>query len=238
MRLKLLIDADPICYRACQTAEEELEFSSDLTLIVGDYKRAQHIVRHELKKLTDRFETNDFILYFTGTKNFRKVVDPSYKGNRIRRKPAGYLKLKLWMMDQYESECEDTLEADDLLGIAATSGKYQRTVVCSPDKDLKQIPGRLFNGTDEFTVTPEEGEFQLWMQALCGDATDGYKGVPGIGAKKAAALLSDSTNYWNTVAAAYEMADLTVDDAIRTVRLAQILTAPQWDGKDIKLFTP
>lgn len=238
MDLTLLVDADPICYKAAQAAEEELEFNADTTLIIGNYKRGRDIVKQELNKLSKRFDTDHIILYFTGSKNFRKTVDPTYKGHRIKRKPAGYGKLKNWCMETWESYLEDCLEADDLLGIDATSGKYTSFVLCSPDKDLRQIPCRQFDGTEELDVTPEAGERKLWEQVLTGDQTDGYKGVPGVGAKKAAAILDKAEDYWTTIVATYIEHGLTEEDALRTTRLAQILQADQWDGTTYTLYTP
>jgi hypothetical protein len=238
MSLTLLVDADPICYKAAQAAEEELEFSADLTLILGNFKRGKAIVKQELKKLSERFDTGQIILYFTGSKNFRKLVDPTYKGHRIKRKPAGYSKLKNWCMNTWESYLEDCLEADDLLGIDATSGKYTSFVLCSPDKDLRQIPCRLFDGKEEVDITPEDGERKLWEQVLTGDQTDGYKGVPGIGAKRAADILNKAEAYWPTIVATYIEHGLTEEDAIRTTRLAQIFQSDQWDGTNYTLFNP
>ena len=84
MQTKLLIDADFFWYRAASAAEDEQDYSPDLTVIVGDFKRGKQIVKQELKKLTTRFDSNDLILYFTDTKNFRKEIDPNYKGNRTK----------------------------------------------------------------------------------------------------------------------------------------------------------
>ena len=98
---KLLIDADFFWYRAASSSEEEHEYNSDLTVIVGDYKRGKSIVEHELTKLRQRFNSDDILLFFTDTGNFRKDIDPEYKGNRKKRKPCGYLKLKNWGMETY-----------------------------------------------------------------------------------------------------------------------------------------
>jgi DNA polymerase-1 len=48
-----------------------------------------------------------------------------------------------------------TLEADDAMGIYAT--KHPGNMIVSPDKDMKQIPGKLYNLNETFTVTLEEG---------------------------------------------------------------------------------
>lgn len=238
----LLIDADPIVYKAASAAEEELEFDPELTVVVGNFRRGKQIVEQEIKNLCSRFETSKLILFFTDTVNFRKEVDPTYKGNRIRRKPAGYKKLKEWAKDQWEYEQLPSLEADDALGIFATSGAYKDFVLCSPDKDMEQFPCRIFNGKEEFSQTPEKAEYKRWLQALTGDQTDGYGGVPGVGPKKAEAILKHvkDGDYYSVVRDAYIQAGLEEDDAIRNIRLATILTADMWDEVNEKpiLFTP
>jgi DNA polymerase-1 len=240
MNPTLLIDADPICYRAAQAAEEELDFSQDLTFIVGNFRRGKDIVRQEIDKLISRFDAGEIVLFFTGTQNFRKEVDPEYKSHRIKRKPAGYLKLKNWCMKQWPSYMEERLEADDLLGIHATSGQYKNFVLCSPDKDLRQIPCRQFDGTNEFDVTPAQGKRKFWEQVLTGDPTDGYKGVVGIGSKRAKEILDKvkDGSYYEAVLAAYKEHNMTEEAMLQTARLAQILQVGQWDGakKELYLF--
>ena len=137
---KLLVDADFFFYRAASAAETEMDYSEDLTVVVGDFRQGKRIVEQELNKLRSRFDTQDLELFFTDSKNFRKEIDPSYKGNRRKRKPAGYLKLKNWGLEKYPSLIMPALEADDALGIAATSGLYDNFVLVSPDKDMQQIP--------------------------------------------------------------------------------------------------
>ena len=155
MQTKLLVDADFFFYRAASASEEEHEYNPDLTVIVGDFRRGKRIVEQELTKLRSRFDTDDIELFFTDTTNFRKEIDPNYKGNRTKRKPCGYLKLKNWGLETYPSLIMPALEADDALGIACTSGNYSNFVLVSPDKDMQQIPCRIYNLKDEFTQTPE-----------------------------------------------------------------------------------
>jgi 5'-3' exonuclease len=98
------------------------------------------------------------------------------------------------------------LEADDALAAAAAqaaaSTQVERVYICSPDKDLGQciVDGRVVQlnrrtrvVSDEaaivakFGVPPESIPDYL---ALVGDSADGYPGLPGFGAKSAAAALS------------------------------------------------
>ena len=97
------------------------------------------------------------------------------------------------------------LEADDALASAAHLAKSNRKVekICiwTPDKDLAQcvvgdrvvqVDGRRNIIRDavgveaKFGVPPESIPDYL---ALVGDAADGYPGIPGFGAKRAAAIL-------------------------------------------------
>ena len=71
----------------------------------------------------------------------------------------------------------------DALGIYAT--KFPGNIIVSPDKDMKQIPGQLYNFDDVFTITPEQGAKWHLLQTMAGDNTDGYSGVPTIGVKRA-----------------------------------------------------
>ena len=239
---KLLIDADYFFYRAATAAEIEIEYTTDLTVIVGDFNEAKKIVKGELKKLRSRFDTDDILLTFTDTTNFRRSIAETYKGNRIKRKPAGYKKLKEWGMTSYPSLMWPALEADDVLGILATRGDLTNFVLVSPDKDLQQIPCRIYNLKDEFTQSPEAAELKLWEQCLTGDSTDGYPGCKGVGPKKAEQILSkvEDGDYWTAVVKAYETAGLTKEDALQNLRLARILQACDWDeeNKVPLLFTP
>lgn len=230
---KLLIDMDFFLYRAASAAEIEIDYSPDLTVIVGDFNEGKKIVRAEIRKLCTRFDTEDVLLCLTDVTNFRKAVAETYKGNRTKRKPAGYKKLKQWAMATWPSVLKPGLEADDVLGILATKGDIDNFVLVSPDKDMEQIPCRIYNLKDEFTQTPEAAEMKLWEQTLTGDATDGYPGCKGIGPKKAAAILASvkDGDYWGRIVETYEKAGLSEDDALQTLRLARILQVEDWDAE-------
>jgi DNA polymerase-1 len=229
----LLIDADYFFYRAAAALEEEHDYNEELTVIVGNFAEAKKVVINELNVLKQRFETDKLILTFTDRSNFRKTIDPNYKGNRTKRKPCGYLRLKNWGMETFKSIMKPGLEADDVCGIMATNGQLKDFVLVSPDKDLEQIPCRIFNLKQEFTQTPEAARRKLFEQCLTGDQTDGFAGCPGVGPKKADAILRsvEDEDYWPAVLKAYIQAQQTEEDAIRNLRLARILQAPDWNSK-------
>ena len=115
----------------------------------------------------------------------------------------------------------DTLEADDSLGIYATANPG---CCISPDKDMRQIPGLLYDlKNDPITITPEEGHKWHFIQTLAGDQTDGYAGVPGYGVKTSSKLFEEKGYYWETIVHAFESKGLTETDALLNARLAKIL---------------
>ena len=106
--------------------------------------------------------------------------------------------LVVWPMVEFE--------ADDALAAAAASAardpRVEQVLICTPDKDLAQcvrgtrvvqLNRRTRKIRDEagviekFGVSP--GSIPDYL-ALVGDAADGYPGLPGWGARSAAAVLS------------------------------------------------
>ena len=98
------------------------------------------------------------------------------------------------------------LEADDALASAAAlsseNSRVEKVCIWTPDKDLAQCvvgdrvvqvdrkSGKVRNADgvrEKFGVSPESIPDYL---ALVGDAADGYPGLPGFGAKSAAAVLA------------------------------------------------
>jgi 5'-3' exonuclease len=97
-------------------------------------------------------------------------------------------------------------EADDALAsaaaMAAADARVEQVVVCTPDKDLAQcvrgervvqLDRRTRERRDEAGVRRKFGvapaSIPDWL-ALVGDSADGYPGLPGWGARSAAAVLA------------------------------------------------
>jgi 5'-3' exonuclease len=98
------------------------------------------------------------------------------------------------------------LEADDALAsaaaLAAADPRVDKVCIWTPDKDLAQcvrgdrvvqVDRRSGQVRDEQAVIAKFGvapEFIADWLALVGDSSDGYPGIPGIGEKTAAALIT------------------------------------------------
>ena len=128
---------------------------------------------------------------------------------------------------EYEVVIMDTLEADDAMGIFAT--KFSGNVIVSPDKDMRQIPGSLYNLEERVTVNKADGAKWHLIQTLAGDQTDGYAGAPGIGVKRAEILFEKHGYSWETVVKAFKEKGLSEEIALQNARLAKILTVDDYD---------
>ena len=200
--MKLLIDCDFVVYKCTAAAESEIDFGDDVILVTSSFKEAYSCVQRELKRIANKFGSFDeMILFFSDSKNFRKDIQADYKGHRNRKKPCGYRRVINRLADEYPVIKMPKLEADDAMGIYAS--KNPGNIIVSPDKDMKQIPGMLYNFDESFTITKEEGAKWHLIQSLAGDNTDGYAGVPVIGVKRAVALFQEKGYTWKTVVEAF-----------------------------------
>ena len=104
----------------------------------------------------------------------------------------------VWAMVEFEAD--DALAA--AAACAAADPRVQQVIVCSPDKDLAQcvrgdrivqLDRRTREVRDEAGVRRKFGvppaSIPDWL-ALVGDSADGYPGLPGWGARSAAAVLA------------------------------------------------
>ena len=238
--MSLLIDADFIVYKSCAATETEIDFGDDVIVVTSKFSEAYSMVERELYRIaTDLGCFDDSILFFTDSVNFRKRIDSAYKGHRNRKKPCGYRRVINKLKEEYNVVVMPELEADDALGIYAT--KEEGHVICSPDKDMRQIPGDLYDLSDGVvTITKEEGERWHLIQTLAGDQTDGYSGVPGFGIRRAEAFFEENGYSWQSVVKAFESKGLDESTALRNARLAKILQCTDYDfnNQSVKLWTP
>ena len=226
--MKLLIDADFIVYKACAAAESEVDFGDDVILVTSNFSDALGATKRELTKIENKLGSfSTLILFFSDSVNFRKKILPEYKGHRNRKKPCGYKRVIEALKKEYKVIIKPTLEADDAMGIYAT--KYPGNIIVSPDKDMRQIPGQLYNFDETFTITSEEGAKWHLIQTCAGDQTDGYGGISGIGVKRAVSLFEEKGYSWKTVVEAFVEKGHTEEEALTNARLAKILTADDYD---------
>jgi 5'-3' exonuclease len=182
--------------------------------------------------------------------SFRNDMWPSYKSS------AGMDPLLLGQFDWLEDALRALgvavwpmvdVEADDGLAsaavVAAADPRVEQVVICTPDKDLGQCVGgkvvqldrrqnKLIDSTgviEKFGVPAES--IPDWL-ALVGDSADGFPGVPGFGAKSAAAVLA-RYEHLEAIPADADDWDVTVRGA---AKLAATLVAHRADADLFKVL--
>ncbi len=157
-----------------------------------------------------KYSTADMLFFFSDKDNFRKHYLPDYKSNRKNtRKPTCYNALVEWIYNTYKCvKPIKYLEADDLIGIYATS--YENPIIISMDKDFKTIPAKFFDfGRGEFKViSKDEADYWHMYQTLVGDATaiiismdKDFKTIPAkffdFGRGEFKVISKDEADYWH-----------------------------------------
>ncbi|SFR85730.1 5'-3' exonuclease [Dyella sp. OK004] len=198
-----LVDGSLYVFRAWHSMPNEF------TDVDGHPVNAVHGFTRFLCELLERVKPPHIAVAFDAslTTSFRNAIYPAYKANRelpppdlehqfvLCREVAEALGIVVLIDHSYE--------ADDLIGSSLWSlrGHGFRSVIVSADKDFGQLLGEHDEQWDyarglrwgpagvheKLGVHPHQVADYL---ALCGDAVDNIPGVPGIGAKTAAALLS------------------------------------------------
>jgi len=245
-----LIDGDLVVHRWAVVLDDPIAEKGP-GLYQFNFKDAFLNVRTQLDRISEAVGATRVVVCLTSKTNYRKEVNPTYKGNRTGSRKAIMLKqLRAAMVDHlaFTPGCasleQEGLEADDLIGILATRplkpGRDSTRIVCSIDKDLRTIPGLHWNWDkqdhfldDPEEISEEEADALFYIQALAGDPTDGYAGCAGIGPVKALKLLDGvaSEDKWAVIVEAYEKAGHPPEDALVNARCARILRASDFNFK-------
>lgn len=179
-----------------------IDADSMVYLVASKYKRIK--IRSSALNDLDNFimdvlkttNSRDYFGFFGkvgGVKNFRYGIAKTrpYKGTRPEKeKWFIYWEkiLKNHMEKVWGFIPVEHVEADDMCTIMAHKYKgskdYDRIYIASPDKDLKQYGGTWFydyRKRQEFFITEEQGERNLYRQSIEGDGTDNIQGLLGVG---------------------------------------------------------
>lgn len=253
-KVTLLLDSDIIAYKFASAAQKDFDWDGDgeKATAVEDIADVAPQVEAYVDDLVEKLKADDLIVCLScpSDENFRYKVLPSYKHNRVgKAKPVLLQAVKEWMRERYPTYERPTLEADDIMGILSTHPKLVpgTKIIVSEDKDLKTIPGLIFNPRKDEKprrVSEEQADYFHLYQTLIGDTTDGYKGCPGIGPARATRILEGEEGefkpMWQRVVEAYESKGLTEEDALVQARVARICRFTDYDFREkrVRLWTP
>ena len=192
-----------------------------LTTSTGLHTNAIRGAISAIQKLMRRTQpTHMAVIFDTPEPTFRHELSPIYKGDRPSMpeelsQQIPYLHaliralgIPLFMLPG--------AEADDIIGTLAkrAEAEGQQVLISTGDKDMAQLVTEKVTLEDSFKEKPMDiqavfDKFGVWPHqiidylTLMGDASDGIMGVPGIGAKTAAKLLTE----YGSIGAILENAD-------------------------------
>ena len=178
-----LIDGDTVAFRCASSVEPTK----------GDPHREPTewaaIARTEelCLRILNTTATHEHRFFISGTDNFRKSLDSSYKAHRPEARPRFLEACREFLVREWGATVSAGCEADDRIGIAAKDN----FIIAAIDKDFKQIPGWHFNfvKNEIIEVSPRDAIRNFYRQLLIGDNSDNIKGVRGIGPVKANNIL-------------------------------------------------
>lgn len=237
-----LIDGDIVAFKS---AVAVVDGKDELSPIVPE--NAEKYADIMIDGWVKRIKPHKIILCFSdpSRKYFRHKIYPEYKANRkdvVR--PELLPHILEYLKKKYTNVVREGLEADDLLGLMGTDPNVPDPVVISIDKDLLTVPCKFYN-PDKFTravrINQRVADLNMFKQAMIGDSADNYKGIPGIGTKKANAIVEENLrDPWGATLQAFINNHLSEEYAIQMVQLARILRYGDYnvENKEIKLWHP
>lgn len=241
----LLVDGDLYAFSTSVAFQKENPFTGEMEY---DGTMAMSVIDQRIRNMCKRFGTHKVVCFFSCDRktNWRKQIVPTYKDNRKGKlSPIGLQGMINYMKECYPYVEEPTLEADDLIGIYATTpGLATDPVICSYDKDFLTIPTRIYNSNKDILKNMSKTEaFKAFIyQVMVGDSADGYKGINKIGPKKAKAFILEHAktlrDIWHPLVELAEKQGHDEEYLLSQARMAHILQVGDYDfeTKEVKLI--
>lgn len=211
----VLIDADSLLYFSSYGSEEDQ--------LLCETKLSEKIY-DILNIVGNSYNIEKYYIFVKGKNNFRYKIFPEYKKNRPAKHPIIDV-LNYYLVSEFGAIESNNAESDDYAYSYSQLPEYQgRTIICSVDKDLLQIPGIHYDyQKNKFHVIDEDtARYNLAIQMIMGDAADGISGLRGYGPKKAEKIIKKEFNNYQCIKAIlkeYQKNYSTPQEAKENVRL-------------------
>ncbi|WP_407410960.1 DNA polymerase I [Acinetobacter sp.] len=180
-----------------------------LTTSTGLHTNAVRGAISAIQKLMRRTQpTHMAVIFDTAEPTFRHHLSPMYKGDRPSM-PSELAEQIPYLHDLIRAlgiplHYLSGAEADDIIGTLAKRAEAlgHQVLISTGDKDMAQLVTEKVTLEDSFKERPMDvqgvfDKFGVWPHqiidylTLMGDASDGIMGVPGVGQKTAAKLLTE-----------------------------------------------
>ena len=203
MKILLLVDADWIAFQMASACQYPNRWDDGVWTPHVNEADVFNAIDARMNYIKEQTGAKKIVMCLSGSKNWRKDVMPTYKGNRDpNNRPLALQAAREYIMEKYEILMFDKLEADDVMGIYATDPNYfpdYCKVIVTIDKDLKQIPSFHYNPEADFEPWEQnvlDADKLFFAQWLAGDMTDGYSGCSGIGIGSAKDMADEEPFMW------------------------------------------
>ncbi len=177
-----LIDADSLMYFSSYGSEEDQ--------LLSETKLSEKIY-DILNILENNYNIEKYYVFVKGKNNFRYKLYADYKKNRPQKHPIIDV-LNQYLVENFSAIESHNAESDDYAYTYSQLPEYKgRTIICSVDKDMLQIPGLHYDyQKNKFHhISEETARYNLAIQMIMGDAADGIIGLRGYGIKKAEKII-------------------------------------------------
>lgn len=224
-----LVDGDILRYEVGFAAETGWRAITEDEEALPPFDYVRKILHQRLDHICKQLEVDqEPVIYLTEGNTFRFDIAKSkpYKGTRVDKKPWHYKNLTVYIRDVLNSIVVTGIEADDAIAIDHVNDP--NSIICSRDKDLRQVPGWFYSwelgwqpsfGPENITkagslMLSDDGKNKLtgtglaffYAQIIMGDGVDNIPGLPGWGPVAAYKLLVDKApeDMFLSVLTAYE----------------------------------
>jgi len=159
--VNVLIDLDLLLYKGLFACKDQ-------------YYPGLRATDNIINNVLERFDFPEYELVISGQGNFRKDISADYKANRKPENKPKYLYEAKCYYKKYWNAVETTgMEADDYIASSITDD----CVICSEDKDFRQLGVPIFNPRTWTLTEITNPEYHFFVQALVGDRADN---IPGL----------------------------------------------------------
>lgn len=219
--MKALLDGDILRYETGFASETGWRAITEDPEALPPFDYVKDMLELKILHILEEVKAHEYELFLTEGKTFREdlAVTKPYKGTRKDNKPWHFKNLSAYMKDVLPTRVVTNIEADDALAIEHLDPS-QETVLCSRDKDLRQVPGNFYSW--ELGAQPSWGPVKIdkvghlmlnkekkpakltgsgfaffCAQCLTGDAVDNIPGLPKCGPVAAYDALSPCLDVWD-----------------------------------------
>ena len=231
----ILFDADSLIYQAIYKVVSFGEFREmieqgltriqiESEILHRGFERFEKIAFDIFNEIEQEYNITEVRYFFTTcVNNFRYEFNNEYKANRKgkRNKYVNMLREHL-VLNLDGALASDVYEADDLIYYNTQILSKDEWIICSIDKDMRQIAGIHFDYYQQKKYDEDGNEYKvrkgfnyvselqaenlIFEMLLTGDVSDNIKGIHGIGKVKANKIIKDKTRFGKLVSVCREWA--------------------------------